>query len=238
MRFLSPILLLLCSAMAFAEVRIEGDLKVDKYKLVRLTAGGDITGAALIWDVTDEDQIDADDQAKAGRFNFVAPPGQYRVKLRAIRIGKDGLPTVETARATVVIGDGKPVPPIPPNPPGPPDPPNPAPILTQQLQFAFAMDTGSNKAAAVITLSNLLGTAVEVAKRSGRMKTAMDFQTFVKASTDVAIGPDAIPKTRIAIGGYISSVLPTEPSTPADEAYWLRAQTAYSTVSEALKGVK
>jgi hypothetical protein len=67
------------------------------------------------------------------RFLFAAGPGVYKIKLRSIRL-KDGKTTVETARATVVIGEAPPVPPVPPGPgPGPapappPDPPSPAPI--------------------------------------------------------------------------------------------------------------
>jgi hypothetical protein len=102
---------------------IGGDLKIKRDKLVRLTAIGAQPGAALIWDVGNEEVIDAEETE--GRFLFTGPPGVYKVKLRAIVL-KDGKTSVETARATVTV-EGQIDPPQPgpgPNPdPGPkPDP--------------------------------------------------------------------------------------------------------------------
>jgi hypothetical protein len=93
--------------------------------MVRLVAGGDVVGKALIWTVSNEDSVDPDEDGV--KFNFVAPPGTYRVKLYAIGLAKDGKTTKETAVPhTVKIAGGSPVPPDPgPNPPNPPVPPAP-----------------------------------------------------------------------------------------------------------------
>lgn len=121
--------LLLLTPGAWAELRIVGETKVEPYKLVRLSAEG-ADGAALIWDVTPEESVDVVEFPS--KVLFSAPPGTYKVKLRALRT-KDGAASFETARATVVIGT--PAPPIPPAPPVPPTPPpEPAPIPAAGLR--------------------------------------------------------------------------------------------------------
>ena len=124
--------LLLLTPGAWAELRIVGETKVEPYKLVRLSAEG-ADGAALIWDVTPEESVDVVEFPS--KVLFVAPPGTYKVKLRALRT-KDGSSSFETARATVVIGvPTPPVPPVPPAPPVPPTPPpDPAPIPAAGLR--------------------------------------------------------------------------------------------------------
>jgi hypothetical protein len=118
-------LLLLLAAPAAAELKIAGELKVPANRIVRLSAEGAAEGAACIWDVSDEDRADLE-ELKGGRLLFAGPAGAYKVKLRAIRLDKDGATQIETARATVVIGD--PPPPVPPGPTPPgPTPPGPTP---------------------------------------------------------------------------------------------------------------
>jgi hypothetical protein len=126
-----------------AEVRITGELKVPPNRIVRLTADGDITGAGLIWDVSDEDRVDPEEVGN--RLLFTGPPGTYKVKLRAIRV-KDGKTGIETVRATVVIGEpGPPTPPTPPDPPVPPvpptPPPSPAPIPVAGFRVLMVYET-------------------------------------------------------------------------------------------------
>lgn len=128
--------LLLLTPGAWAELRIVGETKVEPYKLVRLSAEG-ADGAALIWDVTPEESVDVVEFPS--KVLFSAPPGTYKVKLRALRT-KDGAASFETARATVVIGT--PAPPIPPAPPVPPTPPpDPAPIAQPGLRVLIVYET-------------------------------------------------------------------------------------------------
>jgi hypothetical protein len=93
--------------------------------MVRLAAeGADPKAAAYIWDVADEDRADVE-EVVGGKLYFTGPAGTYKVKLRLITI-TNGAPKVDTARATVVIGD--PPPPVPPGPTPPgPTPPGPTP---------------------------------------------------------------------------------------------------------------
>lgn len=124
---------------AWAELRIVGETKVEPYKLVRLAAEG-ADGAALIWDVTPEESVDIVEFPS--KVLFVAPPGTYKVKLRALRT-KDGSSTFETARATVTVGTPTPpVPPVPPAPPVPPvPPPDPAPIPAAGLRVLIVYES-------------------------------------------------------------------------------------------------
>lgn len=109
-----------------AGLSIAGPDRVPAHKLVRLTAAGADADAALIWDVYPEELADV--LEVDGGLIFTGPPGEYRVKLRAVK-GR----SATTARHTVVIGTPQPVPPgpgpqpVPPNPqPAPPGPVNPA----------------------------------------------------------------------------------------------------------------
>lgn len=135
-RMTAVLVWLTLASFAWGDLKISGELKVDRDKLVKLTAEGMPDGSGLIWDF-DEDRLDAEElpvvkydkdgkvtsAQPSGRLIFVGPPGTYKIKLRSINGNR-----VETARATVVIGDGKPpVPPVPPGPTPPPFPPVPPP---------------------------------------------------------------------------------------------------------------
>jgi hypothetical protein len=117
--------LVLAAPVAAEPLRILGPSSVPRDRLVRLEARGADPAAGLIWDVFPE--VDAEEST--GRLVFVAPPGVYTVKLRSV-LQKDGKTSIETARATVTIGEPIPPIPVPPNPgPGPqPGPLPPAPI--------------------------------------------------------------------------------------------------------------
>lgn len=138
MRLLFPMFVLLTSALAGAraELKITGDTKVPAYRLVRLSAEGLPTGSALLWDVSPEEPVDIEEVS--GRLLFAGPPGTYKIKLRAIKLAADGKTSVETARATVVIGE----PPTPPPPPDPPTPPDPPPIPTTGLRVLIVYESG------------------------------------------------------------------------------------------------
>jgi hypothetical protein len=135
---LALLTLLLCCGAGLADVTVEGPAKVDPYKLVKLTAGGDTKGAALIWDVLPEDAADVDDSVP-GKLTFTAPPGVYKIKLRSITIA-NGVPKVDSARLTVTIGQ----PPPAPTPPGPT--PTPGPVTPTRL-FAVVVEETAQLAA-------------------------------------------------------------------------------------------
>lgn len=118
--YLSLALVLLAALPAWAEpLRIMGPSSVPRDRLVRLEVRGADPAAGLIWDVFPE--VDAEESS--GRLVFAAAPGVYTVKVRAVST-KDGKTQIESARATVTIGE--PIPPIP-VPPGPGPQPGPLP---------------------------------------------------------------------------------------------------------------
>lgn len=148
-----------------------------------------------------------------------------------------------------------PAPPVitPPSPTPTPEPPvvappapTPTPVVvdvvppaTQQaIQAAYEAETDPNKSAATRTLADLMANIVAKAKASGAVKTHKDFDAAVHAATNLAIGEKAIPKVRAAFGAYIASILPTDAAGPVDDAYWAKAEKAYSTGAAALNGVK
>lgn len=108
----ATLLLFLLSAPAWGQLKITGEAKVKANRMVRLTATGMAEGAALVWDVSDEDRCDVEESGN--RLLLVAPPGTYKVKVRALTV-KDGKTAAETARVTVVVEAEQP--PVPPPPP-------------------------------------------------------------------------------------------------------------------------
>lgn len=125
-----------------ADLTIKGELKVDRDKIVRLIADGAGKGG-LIWDF-DEDKLDAIEVGN--KLYFAGPPGVYKIKVRSVTLDKDGQTSIETARATVTIGDGKP--PVPPGPdpgPLPPDPkPDDAPIKAPGFRVLILFESKQN----------------------------------------------------------------------------------------------
>lgn len=119
------------------DLRISGDTKVPLYRMARLSADGVPAGSVLLWDVAEEEKIDADEGK--GRLVFTGPAGQYHVKLRAIVIEGGQAKDVQTARVVVTIGAA-------PGPgPGPDPPPGPADPLTDSVMSAWKAEADPNK---------------------------------------------------------------------------------------------
>lgn len=124
-------------------IRIVGPINADPYTLIELAPEGDVTGAALIWDI-DREEV-ASSREYGTKLVLTGPPGVYKIKLRVIRF-KDNAPSAVTYRHTVTIGVPTPpvppipVPPIPPNPPVPP--PGPAPIPLDGFRVLILYEEG------------------------------------------------------------------------------------------------
>ena len=121
----------------WAEVRIEGDPVAAAGKMLRLRAAGDVQGAALIWDVSDEEALDLEEVGD--RLLLTGPKGTYKVKLRAVKL-VGGKATVETARVTVTIGDAP--------KPGPAPGPQPTPQPPADLKTLWVILVEETAAAA------------------------------------------------------------------------------------------
>lgn len=109
--------------------KISGPDVVPAHKLVRLTVSGIPVGHFILWDVYPPDDIDAATQKLKSLYEFAAPPGTYKVRVRAFKADSE---TPLEAWRTVTVQGATPVPPGPgPTPPGPtpPTPPQPAPPI-------------------------------------------------------------------------------------------------------------
>lgn len=156
----------------------------------------------------------------------VTQPGKYSY----------GLAVAQGSRIVYLIGhaetDGQPAPtPL----------PTPVPVvsdLQKSLQAAYETELDPAKSSHTAGLADVMVNFVPMAKASGKVKTHKDFTTAAKAATDAAIGATAIPKVRLAAGGWLASKLPTDPSGVADDGYWAATDAAYKTLSDSLKGVK
>lgn len=121
MNRLATLLFLLLPAFACAELKIAGAVKVEQYKLVRLTAEGADAKSGLIWRVSPTKLIDKATTVK-GRLEFTGPPGDYDVSLLALKLSASGEVEIEEAAVVVTIGG------VPPGPgPGPGPAPGPGP---------------------------------------------------------------------------------------------------------------
>lgn len=137
-----PLLFLSISSQeVFGQLKINGTLRVERDRMVRLKAEGAPEGAALFWDISPEETTDIEEIN--GRVLFTGPPGKYKVKLRYVKLDKEGKTVGETARCVVEIG-GIPDP-LPPDPgPGPtptptptPTPPAPIPLIGLRVLMVY-----------------------------------------------------------------------------------------------------
>ena len=121
----------LTASAARAEIKITGETSVQRDRMVRLKVEGMAEGAAVVWDVSDDKAVDADEYPD-GRYHFAAAPGVYRVKAVVITVAKEGGQLkVETAKTTVKVSDPTPPTPTPvPTTPTPTPPPTPTPTPT------------------------------------------------------------------------------------------------------------
>ena len=225
------LLVLLLGGSAFADVRIQGETKVPAYRIVRLSAAGDVDGAALVWDVDREDSVDLVEVG--GQLLLVAPPGTYKVKLRAFRT-RDGKMSAETARATVVIGDAPPTPPGPgPVPPGP-VPPSPDSPLVKELKAAYQADTSPEKAKHLASLAAVYR-EVSAKTNASEVKTAGDLLGVLRAAVGSLVPADALVTVRKRIAVEVSASLPSDPAVALDTTTRQKAAEVFTRVASALE---
>jgi hypothetical protein len=120
-----------------------------------------------------------------------------------------------------------------------PTPPPPAPSpLVKALQAAYDGEADPQRNQHLALLAANLGNTVALGKASGQLKTAQDLDLYVKGSATAVIGADALPVVRKAVGAYLTTKLPTDPTTPLTDALWATASTEYGNVAAALEQVK
>ncbi len=220
------LLTLLLAACSAAEVRIAGETKVAAHRLVRLRAEGDVAGAALIWDVSDEDRLDL--QEVPGGVILTGPPGTYKVKLRAIRI-KDGGPVIDTGRATIVIGSAPGPDPVPPGPTPPPDD-----AFTRAVKAAYAAEAEADKRARGKALAALYRQAARPDFLSGVATWGALFDAMRAAASSLSVS-GRLPAVQKAVAAELKDRLPTAREQALDAAGRALAAATFARVASALE---
>jgi hypothetical protein len=136
--------------------KIAGQDVVPAHKLVRLTVSGIPVGHFILWDVYPPEDVDAATQKAKSLYEFAAPPGVYKVRVRAFKPDSE---TPLEAWRTVTVQGARPPPEPGPTPPGPqppgPTPPAPAPpIAGDGNRVLIVYETGDRlpaSQAAIIT---------------------------------------------------------------------------------------
>lgn len=154
---------------------IAGADVVPEHKLVRLTVSGIPVGHFILWDVYPPDDIDPATQKIKSRYEFVAPPGVYKVRVRAFK------PESETpleAWRTVTIQPRAPPGPLPPGPTPPgPTPPGPTPPTPQPPQPAPPIAGDGNRVLIVYETGDLHPPAQAAIFTSGVLRDYLDAKT-------------------------------------------------------------
>lgn len=228
------LVLLVLACQLWAELKITGDTKVKRDRIVRLSAEGAAAGSALVWDVSNEDAVDAEEVG--AKYLFSAPPGVYKVKVRAIALVA-GKTVIETARATVTVGDTDPPP-----GPGPGPGPNPTDPTAAAVIAAYATETDTAKASQVATLAALyrqmalkLNDPISVTTLATVGQLAAVFKA---AQTTLGITPTMLPKTRRVIADYLNPQIGTVATAQLDRAKAAAAFTKVADCLATLKGAK
>lgn len=206
-----------------AVLAITGPAQVDPYKLVKLSLSKDEAGAAVIWDITPEEGVDILGDG-AQNCVFTGLPGTYRAKVRVIRLGADGKTSIETARATVVIGT-----------PAPVVPPTPADPLTANLQAVYSADTAApaDKAKHKAALAAVYRQGV-TALADPKVVTSADLLAVLKTASSSVVPANALGGVRGVIGAELAGTFGTT-TTPLDRA---AATAALTRIASALEGLK
>lgn len=134
---LSALCLVLLAGPLWADLRIVGETKVRRDRMIRLSVEGKPDKAALLWRY-DKKKLDGG-VSPDGRVWLVGPPGEYAVECVSILLDKDGRTVIEEAAVTLTVeGAPDPAPPVPPVPPNPPVPPTPAGALRVLVVYESA----------------------------------------------------------------------------------------------------
>lgn len=239
---LGILVVLFFASLVFAEVKIVGDTRSDPYKLVTLRVTG-ADGAALIWDVSNEELISSR-EIPDGTIDLTAKPGTYKVKVRAVWM-KDGRISVETARHTITFGDGPspPVPPIPPDPkpPTPPDPKPPVPPqseLGKKFQAAYASDSApvAAKKGFLLALAGFYeGVADSEYLAKADIPSTADMLSYLRTERSKFCPDTALLEVRKVISEQLLKDFGDDPMAKVDRA---KAKTVFLAISKALQEVK
>lgn len=123
-----------------AELKVTGDTKVKPFTLVSLKVEGAPPGYTILWDVYPEDDVSkSKNQKLRSTYEFVAPPGKYKVKVRAFKDEDVLEQNVEVVIGTAPVDPVKP--PVPPVDPVKP-PLNPSPFKEPGFRVMIVFESG------------------------------------------------------------------------------------------------
>lgn len=155
--------------------KISGQDVVPEHKLVRLSVSGVPVGHFILWDVYPFEDVDGATQRIKSQYEFVAPPGVYRVRVRAFK------PEDETpleAWKTITVQGARP-PPVPPGPTPPgPTPPGPTPPGPTPPQPAPPIGGSGNRVLIVYETGDRLPASQAAILTSGVLRDYLDAKTI------------------------------------------------------------
>lgn len=201
----------LLPGVSYGAASVKGDKVYAPYKIVEMTAEGDIKDAAFVWRVRPRSAgVDPDVKKLGGKLYFTAPPGSYTVELLVIRV-VDGKPVIEEADTVVTIG-GTPPTPTPPGPgPTPPPTPDPDEALGKTIRDAWAADTTPDKASLLVPFVNIYARAAKLDLT--KVKTGSDYYTeLLRIATEEKAVTTQLVTLRSTIAKELKKQLP-EPIT-------------------------
>lgn len=244
MRRLLPLAVVLAAVVPLlaADPKIDGLVKVEPYKVIKLTAKDmDPKTDSAIWkvrplDPANEGKVSFATAEAEDRIEWVAPPGKYRVELTVGR-HKDGKLKLIGDEVVLTIGDPPaPVPPTPPVPPVPPVPPTPDAdkALTDKLVAAVKPEEKKWLTAlgdVYITTGVLLPQLKDPAVRPKTVQAVIDRLTEASVAADVPRLP-ALLGVRTVVDADIGKY---EASAPITDALADELGKKYQRVGAALK---
>lgn len=180
---------------------IAGDKIVKPWKLSRLTVRGVPPGYTILWDVYPFENIDVATPKLKSNYEFIAPPGRYKIRVRAFK-GEDVL---EAWYEVELLGsEPTPVPPT-------PIPPTPVPVdqFTKDVATAYAQEPLSTRQVHTKALASLYAAASTTTVNDPTITTNEQlFRDLTVASDLLAqqgkLPKSAIPKIRATIGSRLT----------------------------------
>lgn len=208
--------------------KIGGPDVVAEHKLVRLTVTGIPVGHFILFDVYPFENVDPATQVAKSRYEFAAPPGVYRVRVRAFK--PDSERPLE-AWHTVTVG-GKPTP-----PPVPPPAPVPDPLgLEKASRDGAAELAGPNKVAEAKALAGAARGLASAVAAGGVPATAAAVMGEWRRANNAAV-PDAgaVAAWNSAWGAAVSAKLKELHGAGRlpDKAAWT---AAFNSIADGLEG--
>jgi hypothetical protein len=224
---------------ALAELSIKGETSHPLHKLVRLSAEGAAEGSAYIWDVSPEDRVDS--IAAKGKLVFTAEAGKYVVKVRAIKLNKDGETVIEEARATVTIGGAGAAPARgskPPEATSTPAPPPAADPVEAAIKAAYKADEAPTKAEDAHALSQLYQIAAKELAEDKALATSGQMVTAVTASQEKLLPKERLAGIREIALGELKKVLPTKGTDALTDDHRKKAGDLFSKLAKIVEALK